>query len=335
MNSMRNLEKLGILVIVILVVVVGVVAITPGEQLDKALDLVPERDSQARAEPEPLPDADRDEPVRPPETDRGGARLANVPDEDRGSEPDIRPVWPEEDRDQDDLRAEPPVRPVEPQPKPEPKVDPTPVAPRTYTVQKGDSYYRIAERVLRDIKLVKALMAANPSIRPQDLKPGDVLTLPGPSGAAPSEAPSAPKTPAAPRAVPEVEGPGGIYVVRSRDTLTGIAARELGTSTRWRDIARLNSDILKGSTDIRPGMRLRLPGPRAVPVSPGALVAMDPAARTTGRTYVVRAKDTLSSIARDELGSTGRWKEIVELNDDVLHGSHVIRAGLELRLPAR
>ena len=29
MNSMRNLEKLGILVIVILVVVVGVVAITP------------------------------------------------------------------------------------------------------------------------------------------------------------------------------------------------------------------------------------------------------------------------------------------------------------------
>src|SRR5574337_1429849 len=47
---MGNLEKLGILVIVILVVVVGVVAITPKEEVDKA---VFDKDTMT-APPEPL-----------------------------------------------------------------------------------------------------------------------------------------------------------------------------------------------------------------------------------------------------------------------------------------
>jgi nucleoid-associated protein YgaU len=49
-----------------------------------------------------------------------------------------------------------------------------------------------------------------------------------------------------------------------------------------------------------------------------------------GRTYVVAQGDTLYAIARRELGSGGRWKEIVALNQ--LPSEHVA-AGTVLRLP--
>lgn len=47
------------------------------------------------------------------------------------------------------------------------------------------------------------------------------------------------------------------YRVKERDTLQSIAARELGSSTRWVDIAALNG--LRSSGQLKPRMLLRLP----------------------------------------------------------------------------
>jgi nucleoid-associated protein YgaU len=47
------------------------------------------------------------------------------------------------------------------------------------------------------------------------------------------------------------------YIVKKGDTLPSIAARELGDSTRWGDIAVLNG--LRSSGQLKPGMTLKMP----------------------------------------------------------------------------
>lgn len=49
--------------------------------------------------------------------------------------------------------------------------------------------------------------------------------------------------------------------------------------------------------------------------------------------YVVQEKDTLSKIARRELGNERRFNEIYQLNTDVLPDKHTLRPGMKIRLP--
>ncbi|MEL7088132.1 MAG: LysM peptidoglycan-binding domain-containing protein [Planctomycetota bacterium] len=62
---------------------------------------------------------------------------------------------------------------IEPLPEPEPVVE-----VRTYTVQKGDNYWKIAESVYGDPMKMKDIEAANPGIDPKKLKIGDQIVLP-------------------------------------------------------------------------------------------------------------------------------------------------------------
>ncbi len=52
-----------------------------------------------------------------------------------------------------------------------------------------------------------------------------------------------------------------IYTVVAGDSLSGIAARELGDGNRWTDIYELNRDSMSSPERIRLGMQLRLPAP--------------------------------------------------------------------------
>jgi nucleoid-associated protein YgaU len=49
------------------------------------------------------------------------------------------------------------------------------------------------------------------------------------------------------------------YQVRKKDTLAGIARRELGSERRLTDIFQLNRDILRDKNTLKPGMKLRVP----------------------------------------------------------------------------
>ena len=69
-------------------------------------------------------------------------------------------------------------------------------------------------------------------------------------------------------------------------------------------------------------------GPAAAPRAPAAAPA-PPAAKT----YTVKAGDTLSAIAKAQLGSAGAYMKIFELNKDQLSDPDKIKPGQVLRLP--
>ena len=58
-----------------------------------------------------------------------------------------------------------------------------------------------------------------------------------------------------------------------------------------------------------------------------------PAAAAAGKTYTVKAGDTLSAIAKEHLGSAGAYMKIFELNKDQLTDPDKIKPGQVLRLP--
>ncbi len=67
------------------------------------------------------------------------------------------------------------------------------------------------------------------------------------------------------------------YQVRDKDTLSGIAKRELGNERRFLDIAKLNRDIIRNKNVIKPGLKIRIPLRTAsANLSVNALTAMGP-----------------------------------------------------------
>ncbi len=52
------------------------------------------------------------------------------------------------------------------------------------------------------------------------------------------------------------------------------------------------------------------------------------------RTYVVQSGDSLSKIAKEELGDASRWPEIFELNKDKIEDPNLIHPGQELKMPS-
>ena len=57
------------------------------------------------------------------------------------------------------------------------------------------------------------------------------------------------------------------------------------------------------------------------------------AAAPAGKTYTVKAGDTLGAIAKEQLGSAGAYMQIFELNKDQLTDPNKIKPGQVLRLP--
>jgi len=55
--------------------------------------------------------------------------------------------------------------------------------------------------------------------------------------------------------------------------------------------------------------------------------------RKTPRSYVVKAGDTLSKIAKELLGDGDRWPEILAANKDQIKDADEIKPGQELKIP--
>ena len=355
-DSMGNLEKLGILVIVILVVVVGVVAITPEQTLFPEPDLQDTalRDADLTGPIEPLPPLD---PVTGGDATSAGAGGA-------GSIP--APIWPDPlpvpgpdssgvatgtgtgtgtgtlgaatAGSGTSLNARPApdsgtgAAPVVPAP----VIEPAPVVTlRDYTVKSGDSFYRIAERELGDVSRAKEIQAANPSVDPRGLRIGQVLRLPTGGGAA-STAGSTAGT-ASTGGGTTAAATGRTYVVKAGDTPMEISSALYGTVRHWKVLLERNG--ISDPSGLRVGAVLQVPdiSSDAAPPARGTEVAPGPSRSAGGSggsgTYDVRPGDTLMGIASSELGSAGRWREILELNG--LDSPADLRAGSRIRLPAR
>jgi hypothetical protein len=53
------------------------------------------------------------------------------------------------------------------------------------------------------------------------------------------------------------------------------------------------------------------------------------------RVYVVKSGDSLSKIAKENLGDANRWPEIFELNKDKIKDPNLIHLGQELKMPEK
>lgn len=167
-------------------------------------------------------------------------------------------------------------------------------------------------------------------------------------------APIAPPTPVVPdvRTVPTLR----TVTVQKGDTLGGIAKRELGNAQLWPEIVKVNPTVdpkrLKLGTILTlPNLGSAAKSPEIAPVpvanvpAPGGGVAppvqtpvvvpavLPPPAAAADRIYLVQSGDTLSDIARRELGSASKYRVIADANQDTLKGSDVLRAGMKLRIP--
>ncbi len=130
------------------------------------------------------------------------------------------------------------------------------------------------------------------------------------------------------------------HLVRPGESLSIISQRYYGTAKLTRDLAAFNG--LGDPDAVRAGQRLKIPAlavltgriPDAVtpPAAQAEAAAERPASPAS---YRVRPGDTLSSIAGTLLHSRGRWREIYDLNRDVLDDEDTLVAGTVIRLPAR
>jgi D-gamma-glutamyl-meso-diaminopimelic acid endopeptidase CwlS len=128
--------------------------------------------------------------------------------------------------------------------------------------------------------------------------------------------------------------------VKSGDTLSAIAGREMGSKSKWSELQRANEDVLHGSTSLKIGMKLRIPGGEksSGTVSDTAPVASAPeisSGSAIEHEYIVKPGDSLWLIAKNELGSEKMVGELREANSDVLKGSDSLKVGTKLTIPAK
>lgn len=67
----------------------------------------------------------------------------------------------------------------------------------------------------------------------------------------------------------------------------------------------------------------------------GVTASVDTTAEKVGGTYTVQKGDSLSKIAKQELGDANAWKKIFEANADVLDDPDKIFPGQTLKLPPK
>ncbi|MFT5283925.1 MAG: nucleoid-associated protein YgaU [Planctomycetota bacterium] len=126
--------------------------------------------------------------------------------------------------------------------------------------------------------------------------------------------------------------PIGNYTVAKGDTLSEISLSQLGTSTRWREIEKLNG---VRASSLKVGMELRMPArlakdgggsaSRSVQTKPAKTTA-----KAGGTNYEVSSGDSLWLIAQRQLGDGNRWAEIASLNSDINPNKLVVGTALAM-----
>jgi hypothetical protein len=154
--------------------------------------------------------------------------------------------------------------------------------------------------------LLLAVLALAPHATPEPSQPV----------AAAVASPAPPATTAEPAPMPVAEA-DACYVVADGDDLWAVAAHTLGDGARWRELVAANPDALRDPVSrLAAGTRLTLP-----------------ADAVRARRVTVREGDTLSGLARDQLGAASRWPRIARANRDLIEDPDHIEVGWKLVIP--
>lgn len=119
------------------------------------------------------------------------------------------------------------------------------------------------------------------------------------------------------------------YTVRPGDTLSEIAARELGSAQLWTVIVEANPGL--DPDRLRVGGTVRIPSWRPASTPTTAVAgSTQPAART----HTVVAGDSLSSVAQTYYQSADRWHDVYMANATLLEGDpDQLQLGMVLVIP--
>lgn len=121
--------------------------------------------------------------------------------------------------------------------------------------------------------------------------------------------------------------------VQRGDTLSSLAQRYYGDTGLARFLADSNPHIADASHP-RVGQLVKIPSrPAHSPSRPGGV--QRPTTKTIARTYHVKKGDSFYKIAGDVLGDSSRWKELFDLNKELVGGDPKrLKPGQEVTLPS-
>jgi nucleoid-associated protein YgaU len=193
---------------------------------------------------------------------------------------------------------------------------------RSYTVQKGDSYYQIAKKELGNAARWKEIEKLN-GIPAEELRPGKNIKLPAKESAVPTISNG--------NSTDTSNFGGRVHVVASGETLSDISKKYYGTTTKWKEIVKANPGV--DPEGMKVGQKLKIPEISGTSLAPTNAEMTTNVGDTSG-TYTVQAGDTtLAKIAEKELGSSKEWPKIVEANPGL--DPRKLRIGQKLIIPGK
>jgi len=195
----------------------------------------------------------------------------------------------------------------------------------TYTVQKDDSYYKIAQKALGRASRWKEIEHLN-NVAPEDLRVGQVLKLP------PKEVASDDTTGGHAESANVGEGGGQVHIVAAGETLSDISKQYYGTTRKWHEIIKANPGV--DAESLRVGQKLNIPASGEAPqgATPGESASSALGGGGEEHEYVIQPGDvTLRKIAKKELGSSKYWTRIAAANPGI-DPKH-LRVGQKLKIP--
>jgi len=190
---------------------------------------------------------------------------------------------------------------------------------------------------------------ANYSSVPPSNAPANYSATPG--GYAPDNLPRPGGAVSGPMPTPMPRGDGK-YEVQPNDSYWTISERVYGNGAYFRALAEQNRGKTARPDRLSPGLVISTPPVVQLEKDYGDLcprpnrreavrnrtagAASMASTAGGGRSYLVQEGDTLSSIARNELGKVSRWAEIYQLNREALGKSYdYLTPGMRLVLPLR
>lgn len=134
-----------------------------------------------------------------------------------------------------------------------------------------------------------------------------------------------------------------LHEVKQGESLWSIAQQHYGDGSKYKLIADANRTAVGNNDRVNVGTKLVIPAleGEAAPdpireITTATTTQSDTGSTTTRpRTIKVEARATLSGLAREHLGSAGRWPELLEANRDQLNRPEDLREGMILKLPAQ
>ncbi len=133
-----------------------------------------------------------------------------------------------------------------------------------------------------------------------------------------------------------------LHAVKRNDSLYGITRRYYGDESLAKQLAAYNRDRVSADLQIREGVTLRIP--KRWVLTGTAPTNNNPRTNTTRSdtnstpqytTYTIKSSDILGDISRKLLGTSRRWREIYELNKNVIDNPDRLTPGITIRIPPR